>query len=495
MKKIFALLLVVFGMFFVFGCKKPKTPEPEPTPTVEPKPSTEPVVTPTPVNPTTPVATPTDLFEKSEGVMTYAEYAAAELDSPVVIEAFIQATQTFNPAYGNITLYLADNEGAYFVYRMVADQDLVDKCTTGAKVRVTGTKSEWSGEVEITNATIEFLDGSYVFEAKDCDILGADLIESQNQYVYINDLVVLDKGDGAAFLYKHNGSGSHEENSDLYYDVCYGGKLFTFVVESDLCDNTTAVYAAVEELEVGDVINVEGFLYWYEDAQLHTTKVTKTGNINTKSEGVMTYEEFQAAELDSNVVIEAYIQDGQVFNPAYNNLTLYLADASGAYFVYRAPATQEDADKCLSGAKVRVTGRKAEWSGEVEIADATLEFLEGDGFIAPAKDVTKEEEWGKFANQLVMIKGLVVADKGDGAAFLYRDNGSGSHEENSDLYYDVVLGENKYTFVVESDLRGNMTEVYAAVENLKVGDVITVIGYMYWYENPQVHTIQIIVEK
>ena len=32
---------------------------------------------------------------KSEGVMTYAEYAAAELDSEVVIEAYVQATQSW----------------------------------------------------------------------------------------------------------------------------------------------------------------------------------------------------------------------------------------------------------------------------------------------------------------------------------------------------------------------------------------------------------------
>ena len=32
---------------------------------------------------------------KSEGVMTYAEYAAAELDAEVVIECYVQATQSW----------------------------------------------------------------------------------------------------------------------------------------------------------------------------------------------------------------------------------------------------------------------------------------------------------------------------------------------------------------------------------------------------------------
>jgi hypothetical protein len=33
-------------------------------------------------------------------------------------------------------------------------------------------------------------------------------------------------------------------------------------------------YAAVEALKVGDVIDVEGFLYWYNGAQPHVTNVT-----------------------------------------------------------------------------------------------------------------------------------------------------------------------------------------------------------------------------
>ena len=272
MKKVFAFILVAFSVFFVFGCKKnEKTQETQPTevasqPT-EVKDPTKPVETKTPDAPVT------DIFTKGEGVMTYSEYVNAALDSDVVIEAFIQGVQTFNPAYNNITLYLADKDGAYFVYRAPADQELADKCTLGTKVKVSGTKSAWSGEVEITNATIEFEEGSYIASSHEIEYLDEDAIEFQNQLVTITYAVVQDKGDGAAFLYKYNGSGSHEENSDLYYDVEIFGNTFTFVVESDLCDNTTDVYAAVEGLQVGDVLEITGFLYWYEGPQLHTTVI------------------------------------------------------------------------------------------------------------------------------------------------------------------------------------------------------------------------------
>ena len=34
------------------------------------------------------------------------------------------------------------------------------------------------------------------------------------------------------------------------------------------------VYTAVRELKVGDVVDLEGFLYWYEGANPHITSVT-----------------------------------------------------------------------------------------------------------------------------------------------------------------------------------------------------------------------------
>jgi len=79
-------------------------------------------------------------------------------------------------------------------------------------------------------------------------------------------------GNEAAFLYAWDGSG--EDGDDLYFNVSYNGETYTFTVESYLCDNTTDVYQAVTELEVGDVIDMEGFLYWYEGVNPHITSVT-----------------------------------------------------------------------------------------------------------------------------------------------------------------------------------------------------------------------------
>ena len=40
-----------------------------------------------------------------------------------------------------------------------------------------------------------------------------------------------------------------------------------------MLDNADA-YAAAQALKIGDVIDVEGFLYWYNGAQPHVTNIT-----------------------------------------------------------------------------------------------------------------------------------------------------------------------------------------------------------------------------
>ena len=83
--------------------------------------------------------------EEAVAVMSYADYAAAELDSEVVIEAYVQATQSWWD--NKITVYLQDQDGAYFAYNMACSEEDAAKLVPGTKIRVTGYKTEWSGEV------------------------------------------------------------------------------------------------------------------------------------------------------------------------------------------------------------------------------------------------------------------------------------------------------------------------------------------------------------
>ena len=211
-------------------------------------------------------------------VMTWAEYDAAAMDSEVIVEVYVQAHQSWWD--GKITVYAQDKDGAYFIYNMACTEEDAAKLTEGTKIRVKGYKGEWSGEIEIMDATFEFVEGAdkWVAEAEDVtEILASeDLIKHQNKFVAFKGMTVEASqdanGNNVAFLYSWDGSG--EEGSDLYFKVTIGGATYTFCVESYLCGPGTDVYEAVKALEVGDVIDAEGFLYWYEGAQPHITKVT-----------------------------------------------------------------------------------------------------------------------------------------------------------------------------------------------------------------------------
>lgn len=211
-------------------------------------------------------------------VMSYEEYMAAELDAQVTIEAYVQAKQSWWE--DKATLYTQDQDGAYFIYNVACSQEDYDKLTPGTKIQVTGYKAEWSGEIEIMDGTFQIVEGGDTFVAEPLDVtelLGTDtLIDHQNQLVSFKGLTVEPSqdasGNEAAFLYSWDGSGT--DGDDLYFNASYNGQTYTFTVESYLCDNTTDVYAAVKNLQVGQTIDMEGFLYWYEGVNPHITSIT-----------------------------------------------------------------------------------------------------------------------------------------------------------------------------------------------------------------------------
>ena len=213
-----------------------------------------------------------DADAKSEGVMTYEEYAAAALDTEVVVETFVQAKQSWWE--DKATVYTQDKDGAYFIYNMACSEEDYAKLEKGTKIKVTGYKAEWSGEVEIIEATFEIMEGNYVASAMDVtSLLGTDdLIKHQNKFVSFKGMTVEDAGNGSAFMYNWDGSG--EEGSDLYFNVSLNGNTYTFTVESYLCGTDTEVYQAVKALEIGQTVDLEGFLYWYNGVNPHITSVT-----------------------------------------------------------------------------------------------------------------------------------------------------------------------------------------------------------------------------
>ena len=209
----------------------------------------------------------------------------------------------------------------------------------------------------------------------------------------------------------------------------------------------------------------------------------------TLPEGVMTHDEFVAAALDTEVTVYTYVQAVESWWDGC--CQIYAQSKDGGYYIYDYACTEEDAAKLVPGTKIKVTGYKAEWSGEVEITDAKIEILEGTWKVEAATDVTAlmgTEDLAKHMNELVAIKGLTVAASkdadGNDVPFLYKWDGSGS--QGDDIYFNVTIGENTFTFTVNAYMIGNEA-AYKAVEALKIGDKIDVEGFLYWYNAAQPH--------
>ena len=212
---------------------------------------------------TTATLSDAEALEKSEGVMTYAEYDEAELDAEVVIEAFVQAKQSWWD--DKATVYLQDPDGAYFCYDMACSEEDYDLLVEGQKIKVTGYKSEWSGEIEIVDATFEIEDGLWIAEPVDAtDLLGTDeLIDLQNQLVSFSEMTVV------SVEFKNDQPGD-----DIYVTLSKDDEEYEFCLEFYLNGSDDAFYTLVSDLEEGTVVDVEGFLYWYEGPNTHITAIT-----------------------------------------------------------------------------------------------------------------------------------------------------------------------------------------------------------------------------
>ena len=78
------------------------------------------------------------------------------------------------------------------------------------------------------------------------------------------------EGVGVAIEFKNG-----EPGDDIYVTVSKDGAEYSFCVERYLTGPETEVYAAVSALQAGDVVDVTGFVYWYNGVNTHITAVTK----------------------------------------------------------------------------------------------------------------------------------------------------------------------------------------------------------------------------
>ncbi len=256
MKKFIAIVLALSLVLAFAGCAKTET---APETTAAPVETTAAAVE--------TAAPETEAIEQGEdiAVMTHEEYMAAELDSDVTIMTYVQGHQSWWD--NKITVYCQSPDGAYFLYELQCSEEEAAKLVPGTKILVTGVKGEWAGEVEVMEGTFSFVEDGDTFIAEALDVtelLGTDeLIAHQNEFVAFNGMTV------EAIEYKNG-----EPGDDIYVTLGYNGASYDFCVEVYLTGTETDVYTTVGTLNVGDTVNVEGFLYWYEGVNTHITAIS-----------------------------------------------------------------------------------------------------------------------------------------------------------------------------------------------------------------------------
>ena len=198
-------------------------------------------------------------------VMTHEEFVAAEMDTQVTVDTYVQAKQGWWEDAA--IFYTQAEDGAYLLYKMACTEEEYNALTEGTKIRVTGFKGEYKGEVEILDATFEVLEGSFVAEPVDLTESYADeaaLLAHQNEKVAFKGLTV------EKIEYKNG-----EPGDDIYVTLAKDGTSLNFCVEVYLTGTESQVYTSVGELAEGDVVDVEAYMYWYDGPNAHLTAVNK----------------------------------------------------------------------------------------------------------------------------------------------------------------------------------------------------------------------------
>ena len=257
MKKIIAFLLVLVMMLSIAACA-PTTTE-------------------------NPGASSSEQTPPASSVMTHAQYLAAANNDPVEIEVYVQATQSWWD--NKIVVYAMDKSfNGYIAYNLSCTSDEAAKLVPGTKINIKGFKTFYKGMPEVAEgATFTIVEGADTFVAPAeimTNLLGKqELLNRCGAYGAFQGLTV------KAINFKNG-----EPGDDIYVDFTLGDATYSFCVERYLTDPETDVYKAFVDgdVKVGDVVNVYGFVYWYDadvepgvasenpaGINTHITKITK----------------------------------------------------------------------------------------------------------------------------------------------------------------------------------------------------------------------------
>lgn len=189
----------------------------------------------------------------------------------------------------------------------------------------------------------------------------------------------------------------------------------------------------------------------------------------------MAYQDFLAAPVGTPVCLDTWVQfrgdwwDGFV--------TVYCQGPEGGLCLYQLACPEEDAEKLTAGTAIRVEGYKAEYKGRAEILDGTFRFREEKPWFPIAADGKTALKEGR-QSVLVSLRGVTVADAGEGKAFRYGPLGYGL--SGDDIYLELSWEDGSGTFRLPAQWFPEDSEVYQTAQALEVGAVVDIQAWLDW---------------
>ncbi len=229
-------------------------------------------------------------------VQSIAQYDAMLDGEMTTVHGIVVAKETYDPGYGNTSIYVAakDGKGGVYAYRLKCTQEQYDnELVIGANVYISGAKKMYNGLREYDGGCTYILESTTITTPSVLDV--TDLIKNgtglsmdyQNQLIKFSGLEVIEVG---------------EKDSKGRYNVTVdeGQNTFVIRVNTYITPESGDAYKSYDALSLtpGMVISAQGVCGWYNTAQMHPLNA---GDIVV--EGI-NYAKAMAAELASKVVLE-----------------------------------------------------------------------------------------------------------------------------------------------------------------------------------------------
>ena len=210
-------------------------------------------------------------------VISHQAFLAAEEDSFVTVDCYVQARDAWTDGVG--ALYAQEEEGAYYLPRLRCSREEYESLEIGRKIRVKGYKAHWNDSLEIADASFQPLDGNWTAEARDVTaMIGTEeLAEHQNEKVCFHGMTVEAMPDGqSVWYYGWDNSAPAGEGTERYFRASNEGRVCDFTVKPSLCENADEVLKTLEQLQVGDRVDLTGFLRYYNGPLPRITEIAVT---------------------------------------------------------------------------------------------------------------------------------------------------------------------------------------------------------------------------